>query len=345
MLMTTPRVTLRSIAEALNLHHSTVSRALKKHPRIPEETRLLVEAKALAMGYTPDPVLSALVAYRSNRARVRYQATLGWISHYPTRDGWREYEKIAYYRGVVRRAQELGYKLEEFWLGEPGMTQQRAISILETRGIRGLFFVAQPHARGQLMLDWSRFSSITFGHSLARPIFHSVDNDHYRSFAMLMGQLSQLGYRRPGFALWPRIHESTDRAWTAAFYAYQAVPPPEQVPVFIGEPWTPEVFRAWVERHRPDVVISHDETLLGWMEAWGLRVPGDIGFVLAARHGEASPRCAGIDENSEKVAEVAVNVLVDMITRGETGIPGQPISTLVEGRWVEGETLRRQRAP
>ena len=342
--MPTPRVTLRSIAEALSLHHSTVSRALKNDRRIPATTRERVLNAAKALGYQPDPMLSALMVYRKTHAEpARYRATLGWITHYPTRGGWREYEKNAYFRGATRRAGELGYTLEEFWLAEPGLTQQRAIQILEARTINGLFFIPPPRARARLVLDWSRFAAITFGRTLASPVFHNVDNDHFRSLALLMRQLGRYGYRRPGFASWPRIHESNGRAWTAAFGAYQVLPPREQVPVFMHQPWTREAFKQWFDEHKPDVIVTHDERLLEWIESWGLSVPGDVGFALTAKHGEASPRCSGIDENSEAVAEVAVNVLVDMINRGETGIPRRPISTLVEGCWVEGETLRRQK--
>ncbi len=138
--MATPRVTLRSIAGVLNLHHSTVSRALKNDRRIPPETRERVLKATRELGYQPDPMLSALMTYRKSRAtRERYRATLGWITNYPTKDGWREYEKNAYFRGATRRAHELGYMLEEFWLAEPGLTQKRAIQILEARNIHGLF--------------------------------------------------------------------------------------------------------------------------------------------------------------------------------------------------------------
>lgn len=342
--MSPPRVTLRDIAEALDLHHTTVSRALKNHPRIPEKTRRLVAAKAKQLGYLPDPMLASLMSYRSSRLRVSYKSTLGWITNYPTRDGWREYEKITYFHAVKKRAAELGYDLAEFWLSEPGMSQKRAINILQTRGIRGLFFMPRPGSHSRLLLDWNRFSAITFGHSLSRPVFHSVNNDHYRSFALLLRRLRQLGYQRPGLATWPLIDEATDRNWTAAFYAHQAGDPHEQVPVFMSKTWTIESFREWFNKYRPDVVISHDEALLGWLESWGLKVPADVGFALAARHGEAQPRCSGIDENSMKVAEVAVNMLVDMINRGESGIPQISTSTLVEGTWVAGETVSQKKA-
>ena len=42
------------------------------------------------------------------------------------------------YTGATRRAEELGYKLDHFWLTEPGMTAARATQILRTRNITGL---------------------------------------------------------------------------------------------------------------------------------------------------------------------------------------------------------------
>ncbi|HSI87317.1 MAG: LacI family DNA-binding transcriptional regulator [Candidatus Methylacidiphilales bacterium] len=341
--MDSSRVTLRKVAESLGIHHSTVSRALKNNPRIPAETRQRIQQAAKVMGYQPDPALSALMVYRQNRATPQYHATLGWMTNETTRDGWQRHEMMAYYRGATRRATELGYNLEHFWLGEPCLTQQRAIQILQARNIRGLLFLPQRRSRAHLLLDWSRFTAISFGRTLAQPVFHNVHNNHYCSGSLLMRELKRLGYKRPGFAIWPRTNEAVDRSWMATFHAFQQLPPQNQIPVFSKQPWKPAEFRRWFAQHTPDVVISHDETVLQWLESWGMRVPDEVGFALSARHGEAPARCSGVDENNEMVAEVAINVLVDMLHRGEIGVPTTPISTLVHGRWVAGQTLRRQR--
>ena len=332
------------LARALNLHHSTVSRALKNDRRISQATRENVLRIAKEMGYQPDPMLSSLIEYRLQHSKKSYQAHLGWITNYPTRDGWREFEKNAYFQGASSRAAELGYKLEEIWLGEPGLTQQRATRMLTARNIAGIILVSPPRARAHLSMDWSKFSAVAFGRILVRPIFHNVDNDHFRSFVLLMRKLKRLGYRRPGFACWPRVHEGVERTWRAAFSEYQPRVENEIIPVFMRQPWTEAEFKKWFDRHKPDVVVSHDERLLAWMEGWGLNVPEDVGFALAAKHPEASSRCAGIDENSEFVGKSAVNVLVGMIQRGESGIPPIPVSTLIQGSWSEGTTLRRMNA-
>lgn len=339
--MSSNLVTIRDIARHVGVHHSTVSRALRNDRRLARETIDRITAAAKQLDYCPNPMLSALMAYRLQKSKIAFKSALGWITNDPTRDGWKQYEKIGYFRGAKRRAESLGYQIDEVWLNEPGMTQRRVTQVLLARNIQGLLLIPQPHSRAHLRLDWSKFSAVTFGHTMAIPVLHSVDNDHFRSMSTLMRQLKRLGYRRPGFACMPRIHESNDRTWLGAFTTYQSLPPNKQVPVFMKESWNLESFKKWYLRHRPDVVISHSEDVLSWMEAMGLKVPEDVGFALSAKHREFDPRCAGLDENSEVVGEQAVNLLVQMINRGEVGIPETPISTQIEGKWVPGKTLRK----
>jgi LacI family transcriptional regulator len=334
------RTSIRDIALSLHVHHSTVSRALKNDLRLSQSTRDRVTAAAEKMGYRPDPFLAGLMEYRANRSKKKLQATLAWITNYSSRDGWKHYERSAYYKGACARAQQLGYNIEDFWLSEPGLDQRRAIQILLARNIQGLFFLPQPRSRTHLILEWGNFSAISFGRTLARPRFHNVNHDHYRSFACVMRKLKSLGYRRPGLVSVPRIEESVERSWRAAFAAYQTLSPREQIPVFLHRPSPLDEFQAWLYKYKADIVVTSDESLLKWVEVSGMKVPKDIGFVLAAKHAESEPSTTGMLENNELVGKVAVDVLVQMINRGEMGPPKDPISTLVEGRWSQGLTVR-----
>ena len=58
------RVTMRDVARALGVDPSTVSLALRAHPKIPAETRERIRRAAEKLGYTPDPMLGALASYR-----------------------------------------------------------------------------------------------------------------------------------------------------------------------------------------------------------------------------------------------------------------------------------------
>ena len=340
------RTTIRDLATFLGVHHSTVSRAMKNDPRLRPETVERVQEASRKFGYKPDPMLSALMAYRSETRKTSYQSTLAWVTNYPTRDGWKQFEKNAYLRGAEKRAGELGYLIEPFWLGEKGITPSRVSKILFSRSIQGLLFLPQARSRAHLNLEWEKFSGVTFGRSLAKPRLHDVDNDHYASMSILMRQLKRKGYRRIALAIWPRVNESNDRTWTAAYWSFQTVLPQSQIPVFMDPlPWKIERFKKWMSKYRPDVVVSHSEVPLQWMQEMGLSVPGDVGFAMAAKHGELPAHYSGIDENSELVGETAINVLVHMIKGGEKGIPRIPISTLVEGSWGEGQTLRNIHSP
>jgi LacI family transcriptional regulator len=336
------RITLRDIAIKLQMHHSTVSRALKNDRRIPETTRQRVLEAVRILGYQPDPMLSALMAYRSQSLKkLRYEGTLGWITNYPTRDGWHEYEKVGFFTGAKRRAAELGYKIEVFWLHEPGMTARRITDILLARNIQGLLFIPQPRSRAHLRLDWDKFSAVTLGPTLASPSLRLVDNDHFRSMTILMRQLKRMGYRRPGLACNSRVNNSIDRTWEAAYRVYQTLPIEKQLPLFMHQPWTLREFKRWYKACSPDVIVSQSGVVLSWLRELGADVPGDVGFAMTAKHA-GPPHCSGIDENSELVGQAAISLLAEMINRGERGISTTRTSFLVDGKWVDGTTLRRQ---
>ena len=58
------RPTLRDIGRKTGFHYSTISLALRGHPRIPEATKQIIREAAEGLGYWPDPMLSVLCAYR-----------------------------------------------------------------------------------------------------------------------------------------------------------------------------------------------------------------------------------------------------------------------------------------
>jgi len=62
--MAQKRVTIKDIAQKLNLHHTTISLALMNSSRIKAETRKLVQKTARELNYTPNLLA---VSFRSNR--------------------------------------------------------------------------------------------------------------------------------------------------------------------------------------------------------------------------------------------------------------------------------------
>ena len=95
------RSTLRDVALAAGCHYSTVSLALRDHPRIPSETKSRIREAAKRLGYRPDPALAALSAYRTIKHPARGQTVVAWLTNYATESGWKESAcNIDYFEGL-----------------------------------------------------------------------------------------------------------------------------------------------------------------------------------------------------------------------------------------------------
>jgi hypothetical protein len=49
---------------------------------------------------------------------------------------------------------------------------------------------------------------------------------------------------------------------------------------------------------------------------------------------------AGIEERPEEIGATALELLAAMIQRGEKGVPAVPKVTMVEGRWIDGPSVK-----
>lgn len=334
-------VTLAEIAKRAGVSVMTVSRALRKQSNISPDTQKKIQDIADQLGYRPNPLVSALMTYRRAAKPIQSHLSIGFITNFPTRDGWKAaklYED--FYQGVAESADRHGYGVEIFWKREPGMTPERLTQILLTRSIHGLVIAPLPAAHGELELEWEHFSAVTFGYSLTKPLLHRAGNHQFRSMRLAMRELRKLGYGRLGLALPASLNERVDRQWVASFLAEQ-LGFDQSVPLFVVDDpeWKFENFRKWFEKHRPDVVISHEEVVLDWMKRLAVRVPEDAGFVLL-NCADQSGKFSGIHQNGPTIGQVAVDFLIAMIQRNERGVPSLPHSILVEGTWVEGQTVR-----
>jgi len=112
------------------------------------------------------------------------------------------------------------------------------------------------------------------------------------------------------------------------------------VPVLKTEVVQGAEFLAWQREHEPDLVIGHVDRAVVWLRKAGRRVPQDIGF-FNLNWNERSRPCAGLDLRPELHGAVAVETLAAQIQRNERGIPGDPRTVSISGRWVDGPTLRK----
>jgi LacI family transcriptional regulator len=79
---------------------------------------------------------------------------------------------------------------------------------------------------------------------------------------------------------------------------------------------------------------------LRWLHNLGKRVPQDVGLVELEDHPHLG--CSGVYYDPAKIGALAVEMLVGLMHRNETGIPVDQHEVLLTGEWREGETLPRR---
>lgn len=339
-----PRITIRDIAARAGVHFSSVSLALRNSSKIRPGLREKIQRIARELGYVPDPVLNALNVYRQSRKPTRFQSTVAWINNWPVKDELRRIRSFAdYFQGAAERGGQLGYQLEDFWMHEPGMTPAAAVSILRSRGVRGLLIAPQPFAHTALELDFADFSALAFGYSLQPARLHIVTNHQFQSVVLAVHELQALGYRRIGLCLKEDWDEKVNNHYLGGLlFAQHRMPSRQRVPPLLSKESDRESFAAWFKRHRPDAVIAIDRALRSWIESLGLGVPADVGVAnLNAIPGD--PWLTGVHQNDRLIGATAMDFLASMIGRNERGVPAIPIRTLVEGVWHPGASVRRVR--
>jgi len=351
------RVTLADIAKADGTHVTTVSLALRNSTRLPEKTRTRIQKLAEQMGYRPDPVLHALISYRTRIRSKQDQQTIAYVTNWTTRWGWKDVTAHPdFFKGAQRASEALGHKLEHFWLREPELSHGRLSHILETRGINGLIIASHTREIDEsLQFDWANFSAIKIDFFPHHPELHNVTINQCNIARMAVRRAMEAGYRRIGFVMHRGWDHSVDHMWTAGFLVeQQQIPEEERIPMCVfpaPEPvaaWfneskgevaiSPDDFAAWYRKWQPDVIIGKMSFVAPAMEAMGLSIPRDVAFVDVFLE-DLSGKVAGVHQNYEEVGALAVEFLAGQISQNKRGIPLIPTTTYVEGTWVEGATM------
>lgn len=340
--MGSPRATQADVARQAGVHRTTVSLALKDHPRIPLATRRRVRAVADQIGYMPDPMLSSLVAYRTRKRPASFHGKLAWLVSSARGFNWRKVPHFCdAYEGALAQARRGGFEFELFDLSSPGLRPGRLADILRARNISGLLLCPQRVPHATLDFPWEKFSAVTFGYGVARPRLHTVSPAHYLAVKRIMDELHRLGYRRIGLALDGAQNELTDGHNLGAYLVGEGAALRAPVVPPLHEPYTSiAALGAWIKRHRPDAIISGSYYVLDMLRELDIRVPERLGVACPCIP-SPDTALAGIFEDWKCIGEIAVDMLVAMLHRGERGVPARPQRLHVEGPWLAGRTLRR----
>lgn len=340
-----PRVTQKEVARIAGVSHVTVSLALRGRPEIPTATRERIEAIARDLGYSPDPMLGALSAYRRTQRPPAFQSNLAWINNHPEPEELRQsYDFNLYYEGARERAKEVGYGLETVNLVDYDYERLSVQRMLRARGINGLLIAPLHDHRDHIDLDWQHFSAVRFGYSMLDTVLNTVTPSQYRASYAAVEQLMKNGYRRIGYISDDLFNTRTGGHFLGGYLSAQAHFSAEQIPTLRMSPrsgsddteyWLPA--KAWVEEHRPQVILASSHHVYYHLQRWGYRVPEDVG-VASLSVGQEEGTFSGMCQNPRFVGRAAVDLLVAMSQRKETGIPQTPKHMLIEGVWIPGKT-------
>ena len=340
----------RRIAELAGVSPTTVSLALRDSPKIPAATKRRVIAVAKRIGYRPNAKLAELMMHLRLKRHPKREACFGVISFYEEARPW---EKALHlqriYEGMTRRADALGYRLEPFWMRAPGMTSRRLRGILEARGIQGLLCFGSPNLEEEMPPELDHYAIVTQGVSIKTPL-HRVTSHAYNDMWRVLKNIRALGYQRPGLVLGDYEGRRSAHAYLCVYlgWSHLVSGTTPAIPVLQLTHVEEEPLMQWYRQHQPDVLIfaHHYNALADFdriLRRHGIRVPEDLGVAAVTQVLEGT-RFSGLQGNQHLVGAWAVEMLVGRIMNRDFGYPSHPRIEMVEMQWVDGATLRKQRA-
>ncbi|MBC2602592.1 LacI family DNA-binding transcriptional regulator [Puniceicoccus vermicola] len=335
-------INIRDVAERAGVAVSTVSMALRNHPRISAKTRERVQQVARELGYRPNPLIAALM---SNLRPSRPENTSPVIAILHAHPKPAERRRSPYYREIVQgasdQAEKLGYRIEEFWADSEDMTDARISDILRARGITGALIAPSHRTDRRWQLDWQHLSAATIGYTMESPQLHRACSHHFQGMCELFDRSLAQGYRKLGLVINREMDRRTHRQFRAAFLLEQEnLLKKNRIPVLLQDKPGAYSFRRWMKRHRPDIVFGGGIEVLTWMKENDQPAPGDCGFALLDWN-QNYETCTGINQQMRQISAAAIDMIIEMLQRNERGIPAQPRTLMIESRWNAGFTTRK----
>ncbi len=342
---------MREIAKVAGVSQPTVSQALRNHPRISLASRQRIQKIAQKLGYRLDPKIQELMSYLRKHEDQKYFGTIGLLLGFPETWGTEEWPHYGYLEAAEKRAEELGFKCERFFVRDKGLTDKRLNQILISRGIQGIIVFPFVKSGDLLDLQWKHFSPVLIGFNLEKPDLHRVMSDHFGGMQVVLRELADRGYTRIGYAIDERIERRLRYAWRSAFLQYQdEIEPRLRVPHYtfdVGDPDTNsqpdrEELKAWLKEHQPEVVIGLPHSPRLTMQRLGVRMPEEIAYVTLDWKEFFHAELSGLNQRSDEIGATSIEKVIAMIQANEFGIPRSPQFISLLGQWHDGDYLLKK---
>lgn len=335
------RSPLNTIAELLNVSKMTVSRALREGTSVTPELRAKVREAADRLGYQPDSRISQVMRAVRSAESAGYRETLAfiWAGRSTKREDRALFDEE--YEGARRRAQQLGYKLEEFRLAGESPNGSALSKILRSHGIRGVLIA--PRGRGRahphLRLDWKAFSCVLLGQSLANAGLARVQHDYDADCALTLRRLKRMNYKRIGLVMSRSMDERSSRVIRSAFVSSHSLSFPEAENLaFLADRHDPKALKKWIAGQKPDALAVHFEKPFPQWEQIRRAAPGLA--IASLNWNKNQPEIAGIDQYRSAVGEQAIDLLLLCLEVGKFGLDPLAPAIKVSGSWRDGASAR-----
>lgn len=317
----TRRPSIIDVARVAGVSHATVSRVLNESGRVRPETAVRVREAIAKTGYSPDPLMSALAAYRTRQGQTRGYANLAFLD----RDGTPYSRQVL--EGIREEAALHGYSVETHLLTRDEKKQLRLGRVLYSRGVRGLLFGPSHDEWVFPAWNWDAFAMVSLGGVIHQPVMHTVCLNYFDGIYSATCRLIEAGCRRIGFAVDPRMEARTGHRWLGGYAAAMGA---RQLHVFQGKlPARQEEFAQWCQRKRLDAVLTlHGELASVW--------PGrrERFILLNYVDAQADASIPHLFLDPRQIGAEGVRFLHQLLLRQEYGLPGQAKKTEIPGAWI-----------
>jgi len=337
------KISLRELARRLELHSSTVSRALNGHPAINPKTVERVRKSAKKWGYVPNPDVKMAMQRVRTSSDETLQGIMGVLNFHPNDEAaQKELKGGRLYRGIMERAKVTGWKADVIHVGEgSGLSPERLRTILMARNINGVLLLPAPFKLDDPHLNLEGFTVVaTSGTWNQIPGFEhipSVTPAHWRNVMTLLHYLKERGFRRPLMHIHTGIEARHMQTSLGAFLMSQSRGDWEvNIPVDM-EGLEKRRYEKLFKKYQPDVVIGPDIFVKDFLEQeLKYSIPRDCSFIAYARRDE---RVAGFDQKFEVIGAAAVDFLTGMLIQRQGPSGEVARSLIVEGEIAPGPTL------
>ncbi len=340
---------LRRLANIAELSPSAVSLALRGSAKVSKATRERVQRLAKEHGYEIDARVASIMRELRRPREGRTRGCFGVMSLYDVPNPWEQSVHLRrIFSSMESRAREIGYRLEPFWLGAPGMTRRRFRGILDARGIEGLLCFGSPRLDDAFPGELDHFAVVTVGLSIRTPL-HRVTSHFYNDTITALDRLHALGYRRPGLVIGKSEDLRTSHVHVAAYLGWcdRDLGAGGALPVLYVDQVEEAPLMTWLRTERPDALVfihlsDRINDLRGVLAANHVRVPADVGLAVLSHILEGTG-LSGMQQNQRLMGAWSVELLAARIANNDLGLPREPRIEMVESTWVKGDTLRARR--